>query len=84
MNFEPQPYPLFVAFQERGELETGRIIGWSVPAGDDLAGLQPVAILKLSDLGVNEPRRLDLKRGVYFIAGSPMEARDLAQDAGKW
>lgn len=68
MNFQPQPYPLFVAYRKSGTVCTGRVIGWSVPNTHDAGNLDPIMI---ADGGAPTPSYPD---GRYWLADTREEA----------
>lgn len=79
MIFQPQPYPLFFAQLFEGEVETARVIGWSVPDADDVWNLVPVVLFDEVDASVTEPRLADLSARTGWIADSRVEASKRAE-----
>jgi hypothetical protein len=75
MNFQIQPYPLFFSSIERGEVLTGRVIGWSVPMTNESSGLQPVALFDQPDGTVSEPRYLDLDDERFWVGEDKVTVR---------
>ncbi|MET0417287.1 MAG: hypothetical protein ABW022_14845 [Actinoplanes sp.] len=74
MNFQPQPYPLFVAFYGLDDkVKTGRIIGWAVPDDNNSSSLQPLAVLD-EPHGVTEPKYLEFEHEQHALGESISEA----------